>query len=123
MNWFKQHKRLGIFLLAVILFWGWGRYDSRFTPQRWAETDLNHRGKMVKDLLKQYNGLEGMTRTEVEELLGGVSSEHQMAERLDGKQTPMLVYPIGGRHWAVFPEFLFVYLEDGRVTKVQIVAD
>ena len=34
-----------------------------------------------------------------------------------------LVYAAGGRPWAMFPEYLFVYLEDGRVTGARLVAD
>ena len=36
---------------------------------------------------------------------------------------PLLVYRAGGRPWAMFPEYLFVYLEDGRVTEARLVAD
>lgn len=127
MNWFMRHKKFVIFLVLAALFLGWRRYDQRFTPQRWAETDVGHRGKLVKSLLKQYDGLVGMTRGEVEELLDADIDGEQIAERLlpDGssEKNPMLVYEIGGRPWAAFPEFLYIYLEGGRVTEAKIVAD
>ena len=34
-----------------------------------------------------------------------------------------LVYAAGGRPWAMFPEYLYIYLEDGRVTGARLVAD
>jgi hypothetical protein len=40
-----------------------------FTRDAWAEADPETRGRMVKDLLTRYN-LEGMSREEVEALLG-----------------------------------------------------
>lgn len=127
MNWFKRHKIFTAFLILAVLFLGWRRYDQHFTPQRWAETDIDHRGKLVNSLLRQYDGLVGMTREEVEELLDADTDGEQNAERLypDGssEETPMLVYEIGGRPWAVFPEFLFIYLEDDRVVGTKIVAD
>ena len=127
MNWFTRHKKFTIFVIVVALFLGWRRYDRHFTPQRWAETDIDHRGKYVKSLLKQYDGLVGMTRAEVEELLNADTDGKQMEERLlpDGssEKIPMLVYEIGGRPWAAFPEFLFIYLADDRVTEAKIVAD
>ena len=39
------------------------------------------------------------------------------------EKTPMLVYAAGGRPWAMFPEYLYVYLKDGRVAEAKIVAD
>lgn len=39
------------------------------------------------------------------------------------EKTPVLVYAAGGRPWAMFPEYLYVYLKDGRVTEAKIVAD
>lgn len=123
MSWIRRHKKLCIFLVISVLFLGWRRYDGNFTPERWAETDISHRGKLVDSLLKQYDGLVGMTRAEVEELLQSDMEGKQMEERLDGRQTPMLVYPIGGRPWAAFPEYLFIYLENDRVTEARIVAD
>ena len=127
MNWFTRHKKLTIFLILAVLFLGWRRYDQHFTPQRWAETDIDHRGKLVNSLLRQYDGLVGMTREEVEGLLDADTDGEQNAERLypDGssEKIPMLVYAAGGRPWAVFPEYLYIYLEDDRVTEAKIVAD
>lgn len=126
MNWFKRHKKFTIFLLLTVLFLGWRRYDRQFTPRRWAETDVDRRGKLVNSLLKQYD-LVGMTQAEVEELLGADTEGTQIAEKLlpDGssKKIPMLCYEIGGRSWTGFPEFLFLYLEDGRVVETQIFTD
>ena len=127
MNWIKRHKKFMLFLVLVALFLGWRRYDQHFTPQRWAETDIDHRGKLVNSLLKQYNGLVGMTREEVEELLDADTDGEQIEERLfpDGssEKIPMLVYEIGGRSWTGFPEFLFIYLEDDRVVETKIFTD
>ena len=69
MNWIKRHRWLSAFLIAAVLFLGWRQYDRRFTPERWAETDISHRGKLVSSLLKQYGGLVGMTQAEVEAFL------------------------------------------------------
>ena len=44
----------------------------------------------------------------------------------DGHFTPERwapVYAAGGRPWAMFPEYLYIYLEDGRVTGARLVAD
>lgn len=127
MNWIKRHKWMSAVLVLMVLFLGWSRYDRRFTPQRWAETDVSHRGKLVDSLLSQYNGLKGMTRTEVEDLLGPCAGGDQRESRLlpDGSwvTVSMLVYQADGRPWAAFPEFLFIYLEDDRVTEARIVAD
>lgn len=70
MNWIERHKRLIAFLLVAVLLLGWRQYDRHFTPERWADAGSSHRGKLVGSLLRQYNGLEGMTRAEVEALLG-----------------------------------------------------
>lgn len=127
MNWFMRHKKFTLFLLLAVLFLGWRRYDRHFTPQRWAETDIYHRGKLVNSLLKQYNGLVGMTREEVEALLDTDTDGEQIEERLlpDGssEKIPMLVYEVDGRSWTGFPEFLLIYLEDDRVVGTQIVVD
>lgn len=127
MKWIERHKVLSVVLVIAILYLGWSRYDSRFTPQRWAQTGVSQRGKMVKDLLKQYDGLKGMTRMEVEELLGPDTDGEQAESWLlpDGswKDTPMLVYRADGRPWALVPEYLQIYLEDGRVTRAELVAD
>ena len=127
MSWFKRHKRFVIFLILAALFLGWRRHDQHFTPQRWAETDIDHRGKLVNSLLKQYDGLVGMTREEVEVLLDADTEREYIEERLlsDGssEKIPMLVYEIGGRSWTGFPEFLFLYLEDDRVVETTIFTD
>jgi len=127
MNWIKRHKKLCICLVVIALFLGWRRYDGHFTPQRWAETDVEYRGKLVNSLLEQYDGLKGMTRAEVEALLGPDTNGEQREDRLqpDGswETTPMLVYRTDGRPWALVPEYLFIYLEDGRVAQAKLVAD
>ena len=127
MNWSKRLKILSVLLAAALLFLGWRQYDRRFTPERWAETDISHRGKLVDSLLKQYDGLVGMTQAEVEELLGADTDEMQVQETFypdrSSEKTPMLVYAAGGRPWAMFPEYLYVYLKDGRVAEAKIVAD
>lgn len=127
MNWLRRHKKIVIFLCLAVLFLGWRRYDQHFTPQRWAEAGISHRGKLVNSLLKQYDGLVGMTREEVEDLLGADTEGEQIAERLlpDGssEKIPMLVYEIGGRSWTGFPEFLFIYLEGDRVVETKIFTD
>lgn len=125
MKWIKRHRWLSVFL--VVLYLGWSWYDSRFTPQRWAETDISHRGKLVNSLLRQYNGLEDMSRAEVEELLGTDTEGMQVREtfRSDGssEKVPMLVYAAGGRSWTGFPEYLCISLENDRVIDVRIIVD
>lgn len=127
MNWIKRHRWLSALLIAAVLFLGWRQYDRRFTPERWAETDISHRGKLVDSLLKQYGGLVGMTQAEVEELLGADTDGMQVQETFypdrSSEKTPMQVYAAGGRPWAMFPEYLYVYLKDGRVAEAKIVAD
>ena len=127
MNWSKRLKILSVLLAAALLFLGWRQYDRRFTPQRWAETDIDHRGKLVDSLLEQYNGLEGMTRAEVEELLGSDTDGMQVRETYhpDGtrERIPALVYAAGGRSWTGFPEYLCISLENGRVVDVRVIVD
>ena len=127
MNWSKRLKILSVLLAAALLFLGWRQYDRRFTPERWAETDSSHRGKLVSSLLKQYGGLVGMTQAEVEKLLGADTDGTQVQKTFypdrSSEKTPMLVYAAGGRPWAMFPEYLYVYLKDGRVAEAKIVAD
>lgn len=126
MNWIKSHRLIAFFMI-VLLFLGWRQYDQHFTPERWAETEIGHRGKLVDSLLKQYNGLEGMTQAEVEEPLGADTEGMQVRETLrpDGssEKVSMLVYAVGGRPWALFPEYLYFTLENGRVAEAKIVAD
>lgn len=43
--------------------------EIAFTPQRW-EQDYRNRYRMLDSLYEQYNGLEGMTRKEIRDLLG-----------------------------------------------------
>ena len=126
MSVLKKHKKLLVFLALVLGFLLWRRWDGHFTPERWARTDGSSRGKLVHSLLEQYDGLTGMSRAEVEELLGGDTDGEQYEERLtpEGSVTrPLLVYRAGGRPWAMFPEYLFVYFEDGVVAEARLVAD
>ena len=112
--------------LLLLAFWGWRAWDGHFTPERWAETDEAHRGKLVDSLLDQYGELVGLSRGEVEALLGPDTPGGQREEALtpEGREVrPLLVYRAGGRPWAMFPEYLFIYLEDGRVTGARLVAD
>ena len=83
-------------------------------------------GKLVESLLEQYDGLVGMSREEVAALLGGDTPGEQRVETRTYEGTTeqrALVYAAGGRPWAMFPEYLYVYLEDGRVTGARLVAD
>ena len=127
MNWIKRHRWLSVFLVLLVLYLGWSRYDSHFTPRRWAETDISHRGKLVDSLLRQYNGLEGMSRAEVESLLGADTDGMQVREtfRSDGssEKVPLLVYAAGGRSWTGFPEYLCISLENDRVVDVRVLVD
>ena len=127
MNWSKRLKILSVLLAAALLFLGWRQYDRRFTPERWAETDISRRGKLVDSLLEQYGGLEGMTRAEVEELLGADTDGMQVREAYhpDGTRgrIPALVYAAGGRSWTGFPEYLVISLENDRVVDVRVIVD
>lgn len=83
-------------------------------------------GKLVHSLLEQYNGLVGMSQAEVEALLGSDADGEQVEEQLTTEGStvrPLLVYQAGGRSWAMFPEYLFIYLEDGYVTEAKLIAD
>ena len=127
MNWSKRLKILSVLLAAALLFLGWRQYDRRFTTERWAETDISQRGKLVDSLLEQYGGLEGMTRAEVEELLGADTNGMQVREAYhpDGtrERIPALVYAAGGRSWTGFPEYLVISLENDRVVGVRVIVD
>ena len=122
----KRHRVLAACLLLALAYWGWRAWDGHFTPERWAQTEEGDRGKLVESLLEQYDDLTGMTRSEVEELLGpdmpGEQREQALTPEGDWVR-PLLVYRAGGRPWAMFPEYLYVYLEDGRVTGARLVAD
>ena len=73
----------------------------------------------MDSLLEQYGGLVGMSREEVVALLGGDTPGEQRIETQTSEGTTerwALVYAAGGRPWAMVPEYLYIYLEDGRVT-------
>ena len=63
----------------------------------------------------------------MEKLLGadtdGMQGQETFYPDRRSEKTPVLVYAAGGRPWAMFPEYLYVYLKDGRVTEAKIVAD
>lgn len=127
MNWIKRHKWLSAFLLIAVLLLGWRQYDRHFTPERWADAGSSHRGKLVGSLLRQYNGLEGMTRAEVEALLGedasgGTAYEERLLPGGGSQVRSMLVYP-ADRPGPAWPMYLYVYLENDRVTEAKFVAD
>ena len=65
MTFFNKHRKLASAAAVLLLFFLWRSWDGHFTPQRWADTDVSHRGKMVHSLLEQYDGLVGMTAEEV----------------------------------------------------------
>ena len=71
MKFVKRHRVLTVCLILVLAFWGWRTWDGHFPPERWADTPISQRGKLVDSLLEQYDGLVGMSREEVEALLGG----------------------------------------------------
>ena len=122
----KRHRGLCAVLLLVLALWGWLSWDGHFTPERWAQTEARERGKLVVSLLEQYDGLAGMSQEEVVALLGGDTPGDQREESLtpEGNQMrDLLAYRAGGRPWAMFPEYLFVYLKDGRVVGAELVAD
>ena len=122
----KRHRGLCAVLLLVLALWSWLTWDGHFTPERWAQTEARERGKLVVSLLEQYDGLAGMSQEEVVALLGGDTPGEQREESLtpEGNQMrDLLVYRAGGRPWAMFPEYLFVYLQDGRVVGAELVAD
>ena len=123
MTWIKKHKKMVVFLAAVLVFLAWHSYDHHFTPERWAKMDEWDRYKVVDSLLEQYDDLVGMSAEEVVALLGGDTEGEQSEEQLtpQGSQiTELLAYPLGGR---MFPTYLLVYLEDGRVTGSRILVD
>ena len=127
MSALTKHKKLAAVLALTAGLLLWQNWDGHFTPERWARTDGSDRGKLVGSLLEQYDGLAGMSRAEVEALLGNDTDGEQTEERLTPGGSvvrPLLVYRAGGRPWAVFPEYLFIYLDqDGVVTEARLVAD
>lgn len=85
--------------LLLLAFWGWRTWDGHFTPERWAETDEAHRGKLVDSLLDQYDRLVGLSQGEVEALLGPDTPGGQREEALTPEGStvrPLLVYRAGG---------------------------
>ena len=126
MHFVKRHRGLCAVLLLVLALWGWQTWDGYFTPERWAQTEARERGKLVVSLLEQYDGLAGMSQEEVVALLGGDIPGDQREESLTpegNRMRDLLAYRAGGRPWAMFPEYLFVYLQDGRVVGAELVAD
>lgn len=126
MSVIKRHKKIVVLLVLILGFVLWKAWDGHFTPERWAKTDGDQRGKLVHSLLEQYNGLVGMSQAEVEALLGSDADGEQVEEQLTTEGStvrPLLVYQAGGRPWAMFPEYLFIYLEDGYVTEAKLIAD
>ncbi len=88
------------------------------------EEGQDRRGNLVESLLEEYNHLEGMTRLEVEELLGPDQEGEQCAEDgATGRRIPMLVYPVGGSSATGGPEYLYVYLEGDVVTGARLESD
>lgn len=126
MSVIKRHKKIVVVLALVLGLFFWRSWDGHFTPERWARTEESQRGRLVGSLLEQYDGLVGMSRAEVEALLGSDTDGEQTEERLTTEGStvrPLLVYQAGGRPWAMFPEYLFIYLEDGYVTEAKLIAD
>lgn len=123
MSWIKKHRGLVVFLALVLVFLGWRWQRSQFDPERWAEHP-DDRNSMVDDLLKEYDGLVGITQEEILALLGPDTDGEQREESLtsDGPEVrEMFAYPLGSRGlgWG----YLFLYLEDGVVTESKIYID
>ena len=78
----KYLKFLPVLLLALLVFLGCGSSQRSFTPERWTATEPDQRGKLVESLLEQYDRLQGMTRQEVEDLLGPDQEGEQSASYL-----------------------------------------
>ena len=70
MSVIKRHKKIVVVLALVLGLFFWRSWGGHFTPERWARTDENQRGRLVHSLLEQYDGLVGMSPAEVEALLG-----------------------------------------------------
>jgi hypothetical protein len=99
---------LALVVAAVATYWLYlepyhGYVPLRFDPERWAAADPETRGRMLDDLLARYE-LKGMSRREVEELLGPPP------------------YPVGYRGFNPRAAFVFPYTfhvrygKDDRVT-------
>ena len=107
----EKIRRLGLILAAVLLFFGVFCYRHRFTPRRWAA--LRNRGNLVGSLMRQHDGLLGLTEAELDGLLGEVSTERRRGEE-------RRCYWIGsGRGLEWFPEYMILYLADGAVSRVE----
>ena len=121
MRWLNRHKSILLVLAAAAVLGAWWRYDHHFTPERWQAAD--RRDRLVRSLVRQYD-LTGMTREGVETLLGPDDEGFQRAAELrpDGgwAVTPMLLYSLGGRPWGLYPDYLELYLEGGRVARVEL---
>ena len=116
-EWLNRRRGLLVLLLLLLLFAGWRLWSGHFTPERWAQAEEGERGAMVEDMLRQYDGLVGMTADQVTGLLGGELGE---TWRQAPGQEPeyFLAYYLGSSRgmFRLFPEFLHVYFEDGVVS-------
>ena len=97
MKFVKRHRVLTVGLILVLAFWGWRTWDGHFTPERWADTPISQRGKLVDSLLEQYDGLVGMSQEEVVALLGAIPRESS-----GWRPRPMREPRSGGR-WSTPP--------------------
>ncbi|MET3558458.1 outer membrane protein assembly factor BamE (lipoprotein component of BamABCDE complex) [Streptococcus rupicaprae] len=68
-KWIKAILLLSILLLGAWIVNVWFRPQQSFTPEAWEQTKWQQRYTFVDSLVSDYS-LEGMTREEVQELLG-----------------------------------------------------
>ena len=116
MSVIKRHKKIVVVLVLVLGFFLWKTWDGHFTPERWAKTDGDQRGKLVHSLLEQYDGLEGMDLAEVQALLGEhpyTREDPEVGMYRDG-------YYIGaGRENSGREEVMVLQFRDGEVIRVE----
>lgn len=117
----KRHKILCIVLVVILLLFGRFFYDRHFTPQRWADADpYRQRGYMVDSLLMQYDDLAGMTLDEVVDLLG---DEYNAGSQVGTTPYFGRIYYAAGRRRALFPQYLSIQFQYGRVEEVRVFSD
>ena len=110
---------LGIFVLIVIfvlmLFLYWSDQHS-FTQTKWRE-DIEIRSLIVDDLLNDYE-LIGMTKQEIEDLLGKNNNDYGYFNREN-----RYVYCLGGARTIIDSEWLLIDFEGDLVINYEITTD
>ena len=114
----------GLIALAAVAGLGLALFTRRerapgFTPEAWMQADPKQRRGLAEELLNEYDHLKGMSREEVEALLGPApEGEQSIQEPKTGRTISLLVYPAGDADDA--DTSLAVILVDGVVSDTRL---